>query len=372
MKKNRLLIFLFLCCLCTSLNTRSSDAEWNLNRFSQKEIQFIIRNPGQKITCIPETIRRAILLTSNIYPANHYCQELNDLYMGIKKGRRLYFCDLVLGAVAHILDTIEQHNIDTHAFIHDAIKKYYDNLHAEQVTIFINQDSENQIQVFNPKKGHSESFNLQEEAFEEKSNAVTEQKEMDTCKHPLHDIICKKTRAVRPDGHPIPIQDPLNIQEICCQCAAPPDNYIFSYATATQQIGVANTYQTIFFQATPEVSGWTTIGSATSFTGFVPSTAGIYEISYNAVSEKTSGAKNQGEIRALLNNVEIPGSLISVDYQANNAVVPMSNTFLKTINPTGVLHFEYAGDSTKDQLNSITIAGATTIPTINVTITKIS
>lgn len=151
-----------------------------------------------------------------------------------------------------------------------------------------------------------------------------------------------------------------------------PNNFIFAYATSTQSIAVVNTYQPIFFQAVGEVNGWSTVGSATGFTGFVPGATGVYEFIYSASPERSNSGANIFEIRSKLDNVEIAGSQMYITVGRGGPDNQMiSNSFLKTISPTGVIHFEMAGENTNDQIIGNSIAGATVRPSITVSITRI-
>ena len=150
-------------------------------------------------------------------------------------------------------------------------------------------------------------------------------------------------------------------------------NYVFAYSTTTQTVAAPNTFQGITFTTPPEINGWTTLGT----TGFVPNVTGVYEIKYNAVAGKNTAllSSDTASIRATLDNTEIVGSQMHVLFP--NAVslvtvdsdIMISNAFIKTISPTGILSFQLAGSST-----NVEIAGAgtgTTRPSVTVSITKI-
>lgn len=156
----------------------------------------------------------------------------------------------------------------------------------------------------------------------------------------------------------------------------PEGSYMFAYSTTTQTLGVANTFQNITFDTTPEISGWKTVG----ITGFVPNVTGVYEIKYTAEASTSTALLSSGtvaSVRAVLDSVEIPGSQAHIQFPGISVLAAgltsdlcIANSFIKTISPTGVLSFEFAGSNTSVILNPT--GPGTTKPSITVSVTKIN
>jgi uncharacterized delta-60 repeat protein len=150
-------------------------------------------------------------------------------------------------------------------------------------------------------------------------------------------------------------------------------NYLFAYSTASQAVAVTNTFQGITFDTAPELNGWTRVGT----TGFVPNATGVYEINYAAVIRDTTAllTTDTASIRATLDGIEIPGSQMHIDFPSALSLVSisssiaLSNSFIKTISPTGILSFQLAGTNTA--INIFPGGAGASTPGVTVSITRI-
>jgi uncharacterized delta-60 repeat protein len=150
-------------------------------------------------------------------------------------------------------------------------------------------------------------------------------------------------------------------------------NFVSAYSTTVQQ--ASTSYKNLFFDTTPVIDGWCTGGSG--ITGFCPNATGVYQVTYNGSMQILGASTNRiGEIRAVLDGVEIPGSQFSKNFRiptvANtNSLTSLSNTFMVTINPTGVLSFQMASNDVATLLMGQTIAGATTRPSLTMSVIRV-
>lgn len=149
-----------------------------------------------------------------------------------------------------------------------------------------------------------------------------------------------------------------------------PFTYLFTYNTANISAPAANTYSIIPFSTVAENSGWSTVGAAGAFTGFVPNATGVYLVEYEGTVRGNVAGFN--EIRALLDNAEIPGSQLNTSNGSAGNVRNLSNAFLVTIpNAASILTLQYASVSTSNPLVGQTTAGATTTPSVTMAISRV-
>lgn len=148
-------------------------------------------------------------------------------------------------------------------------------------------------------------------------------------------------------------------------------HFLSAYSTAVQAINTINTYQTINFTDTPVIDGWSRLGTQGNYTGFIPNATGIYLIAYNGSALTTSATQHTGEIRTLMNGTSIVGSQMNIGFIPNSLPTVVSNSFLATINATGILEFQFAGADVNDQLVGSTITDTNPAPSITISIIKI-
>lgn len=160
------------------------------------------------------------------------------------------------------------------------------------------------------------------------------------------------------------VVDPTDYFPTCTDALA---NYIFAYDTTTQPISQTNTYQDVTFNTHGQINGWEHVTSTASFTC---KQEGVYLITYDALSEKTSSGAATGSLRTIINNVEIAGTKIIFDYVTANQVTTQSKTFIASFNEDDVLKLQYAAASTDCQLVAEIFAGTIT-PSVSITITKV-
>lgn len=152
-------------------------------------------------------------------------------------------------------------------------------------------------------------------------------------------------------------------------------NFISAYSTVLQQ--ASTSYQNVTFSTTPTINGWATGGSP-NITGFCPTATGVYHVTFNGSMQilGSSTTNRIGEMRVMLDGVEVPGSQFSKKFRIPNVANPnsltsLSNTFLVTINPTGVLSFQMASSDISTLLMGQTSAGATTRPSLTMSIVRV-
>lgn len=120
--------------------------------------------------------------------------------------------------------------------------------------------------------------------------------------------------------------------------------YVFSYDTTTQTVSIANTFQDITLNTNAQLVGWTHIAGKPIFNCV---RSGLYQVTYNVVSERTSGSGTiSASVRATLNSIEIPGSQLSYDFVTNSQTISPSKTFIASFNAGDSLKFQYSAGST--------------------------
>jgi uncharacterized delta-60 repeat protein len=160
------------------------------------------------------------------------------------------------------------------------------------------------------------------------------------------------------------VVDPSDYFPTCTDILA---NYIFAYDTTTQEISQVNTYQDVTFNTHGQINGWEHTTSTASFTC---KQEGVYLITYNAITQKTSAGASTGSLRAITDNVEIAGSKIIWDYSTANQALTQSKTFIASFNADDVLKLQYAAADGACELVAEVYAGTIT-PSVSLTITKV-
>jgi hypothetical protein len=137
---------------------------------------------------------------------------------------------------------------------------------------------------------------------------------------------------------------------------------MFAYSTGMQQPGVANAFQLVNFTTGPIIGGWSLLGNAGGYTGFIPTNTGVYCINYSACVTKTTGngTTNTSSAIATFNGAEIAGSESSAASPGDNIPFNFGNSFFITISPTGILAFEYAATSVNGSLTPTSLSGSAT------------
>jgi hypothetical protein len=116
-------------------------------------------------------------------------------------------------------------------------------------------------------------------------------------------------------------------------------NYAFIYDTTTQSLAVADIFQDITFGANGPLNKWThAAGSAP----FVSEESGLFRVDYRAL---TNSGLSTLSLRALVNGAEVPGSQSSISTPAGalGQAIPVSQSFLVSLNAGDQLHFQMAG-----------------------------
>ncbi|GMU19496.1 MAG: hypothetical protein AMXMBFR12_06880 [Candidatus Babeliales bacterium] len=120
--------------------------------------------------------------------------------------------------------------------------------------------------------------------------------------------------------------------------------YLFAYDTTNQTISVANSFQDIIFNTNAQLLNWAHSSKTATFTC---NKTGVYQITYTAASEKTSGSGLiSGTFRLINNGVEIPGSQQVFEYSTNNQTTIQAKTLIATFTQGDVLKLQYAGSNT--------------------------
>jgi hypothetical protein len=92
-----------------------------------------------------------------------------------------------------------------------------------------------------------------------------------------------------------------------CTNNGSPTNYVFAYDTTVQTLATKGTFQTVTFNTTPQLNGWTY--SAGNFTA---PTTGLYLVSaIMTVINNTADLTFAGQLRATFNGTEVAGSNVT-------------------------------------------------------------
>lgn len=120
--------------------------------------------------------------------------------------------------------------------------------------------------------------------------------------------------------------------------------YVFAYDTTTQTVSIANTFQDITLNTNAQLVGWSHLLGKPTFTCI---RSGMYQVTYNIVSERTSGSGTiSASLRCTLNGIEIPGSQVSYDFTTNSQTLSPTRTFIAAFNAGDNLKFQYSAGST--------------------------
>lgn len=145
--------------------------------------------------------------------------------------------------------------------------------------------------------------------------------------------------------------------------------YVYAYSTTTQKVTTANVFQPLQVTTNVYLDGWKHLEAASDFICQQP---GLYRVTYDASATITSGANARQLISILanLNGTEIVGSERCAALTTNNALVPLSNTFLVKVKAGDKLEFAFTG--TTANTVQLIAAGYSSLKTnFNVTITQV-
>lgn len=145
------------------------------------------------------------------------------------------------------------------------------------------------------------------------------------------------------------VLDPTDYFPTCVSDSIGTDKaYVFAYDTTSQTISVANSYQDVTFNTNSQLLGWSHSSSSAIFTC---NEAGVYQISFAATSEKTSGSGLvNASLRLTKNGAEIAGSQQTFDYATINQSTMQSKTIIATFASGDELRLQYTGASTTCRL----------------------
>ena len=144
--------------------------------------------------------------------------------------------------------------------------------------------------------------------------------------------------------------------------------YLYVYDTTDQTLALANTYTPISFNTNGIINGWTRPTTTT----FVPTTTGIYNITYNGVLENQSTTQNlTANMRMTLNGVVVGGSggSIQLSHLATQATGLTRNVII-SITVGQILQFAFAASNTTVRLRA-NLGTGTNTPSASVTITRL-
>jgi hypothetical protein len=144
-------------------------------------------------------------------------------------------------------------------------------------------------------------------------------------------------------------------------------NYVLSYSTTTQAVATASTFQDITNNVDAQLSGWTHTAGTTSFTN---AQTGLYLVEYTAEATVTSATTTTISLRAVVNGTEIAGSQSTAVANTANQIVPISKSFIVSLNSGDILKFQLTGSSTVDRIVSNSGTG-TTRPSFSCTIIRL-
>jgi hypothetical protein len=145
-----------------------------------------------------------------------------------------------------------------------------------------------------------------------------------------------------------------------------PDNYLFAYSTATQQVAVANTFQSLTYSTNGAINGWShTAGSST----FTCNTTGKYLVVYTVVGGRTNASTISLTFRLTQNSTEVSGSSIFITSEAGPTTerCPGATSFALSCTEGDVLNVQMSGASTGSNVSP----GGTGATRVSTTITII-
>jgi hypothetical protein len=137
-------------------------------------------------------------------------------------------------------------------------------------------------------------------------------------------------------------------------------NYVFGYYNGAQGVSTANVFQDINLSTDAQLNGWSHVPGTPQYTN---AQTGIYLVQYQAEINNPSGSGTNATLRATLNSVEIPGSRAALTFSALGQLVPVSRSFLASVNASDVLTVQFTSSAT-----GVRLTGS---PGVALTITRI-
>jgi uncharacterized protein YfiM (DUF2279 family) len=123
-------------------------------------------------------------------------------------------------------------------------------------------------------------------------------------------------------------------------------NYVFAYSTSTQNVAVANTFQTVTFNAMSLLNNWTQSSSV-----FTCNSSGVYNIGYLGLAD-TSFPTPTLTMAIWRNNSEIAGSETETAVPTAGATRTMANNIVSQFNAGDTLQIVFTGTSTSAYLDA--------------------
>jgi hypothetical protein len=156
---------------------------------------------------------------------------------------------------------------------------------------------------------------------------------------------------------------------------------LFCYATGHQNIAAPNTYQLVRFWTAPITDGWTPLGRAGSYTGFLAGQTGLYAVEFRYGIQLSEGCHAiSAEGRVVLNGTEIKGSQdsirppITIFNLGHRNISDLNNSFLVNVTALpAIIGFQVAATRSffTSSLNSSTTTHASTPTCATAVITRI-
>jgi BclA C-terminal domain len=144
-------------------------------------------------------------------------------------------------------------------------------------------------------------------------------------------------------------------------------NYLFAYTTGLQIVGAGSVFQDITLTTDGQINGWTHILGSAQYTN---TQAGLYLIHYDAQASSTAATGTNVSVRVALNGVEVPGSQSSSSIATSFLqVVPLSKSFIASVNASDALTLQFTGSSPAVRL--VNAGSGSTRPSVSLTITRI-
>ena len=149
-------------------------------------------------------------------------------------------------------------------------------------------------------------------------------------------------------------------------------NYVSSYLTSNQPLATVNVFLPITNNVDAQINGWTHMPGNIYYTN---AQTGLYLVSYSAVVVQ-GGGNPTCVFRVVDNTNVIVQSEATVGLQANNIGFPVFQTFISSFNSGDVLQFQWASTANNqslsgNNLNHVTVTGATNVPAFSCTIVRI-
>jgi hypothetical protein len=148
-------------------------------------------------------------------------------------------------------------------------------------------------------------------------------------------------------------------------------NYVYNFDTSTQTVATADTFADLTFNTNAQINGWThTAGTATYTNG----PAGLYLVEYTAEAVATNTvAATTVSVRALLNDVEIPGSQSVATPAVADQPFPLSRSFMVYIPTpaTNIFKLQFTGSGVHTNRLASNLGSGTVKPDAALTIIRI-